>query len=60
VFVNGQPVGKTLDFLIDHEASGLTPPDPSLQEIGEPPYLEVPGTGAIWRVTRTGSTTASR
>lgn len=30
VVVNGQPVGKTLAFVIDHEASGLTPPDPSL------------------------------
>jgi glucose/arabinose dehydrogenase len=30
VFVNGKPVGKTLDFVIDHKASGLTPPDPAL------------------------------
>ncbi|MHA6247565.1 PQQ-dependent sugar dehydrogenase [Pontibacter sp. CAU 1760] len=30
VFVNGQPVGKDLDFVIDHAASGLTPPDPSV------------------------------
>jgi glucose/arabinose dehydrogenase len=30
VFVDGKPVGKTLDFVIDHKASGLTPPDPSL------------------------------
>jgi glucose/arabinose dehydrogenase len=30
VFVDGEPQGKTLGFVIDHEASGLTPPDPSL------------------------------
>jgi glucose/arabinose dehydrogenase len=30
VFVNGQSKGKTLGFVIDHEASGLTPPDKSL------------------------------
>lgn len=29
-FVNGQPVGKDLGFVIDHAASGLTPPDASL------------------------------
>jgi glucose/arabinose dehydrogenase len=29
VFVNGQPIGKDLGFVINHEASGLTPPDPS-------------------------------
>lgn len=30
VVVNGQPKGKSLGFLIDHKASGLTPPDPSV------------------------------
>jgi glucose/arabinose dehydrogenase len=30
VFINGEPQGKVMGFLIDHEASGLTPPDPSL------------------------------
>ena len=30
VYVNGEPVGKDLDFVIDHQASGLTPPDPSM------------------------------
>jgi glucose/arabinose dehydrogenase len=30
VVVNGQPQGKTLGFVIDHAASGLTPPDPSV------------------------------
>ncbi|WP_147294277.1 PQQ-dependent sugar dehydrogenase [Pontibacter diazotrophicus] len=30
VFVNGEPVGKELDFVIDHQASGLTPPNPSV------------------------------
>lgn len=30
VVVNGQPQGKTLGFLIDHAASGLAPPDPSV------------------------------
>jgi glucose/arabinose dehydrogenase len=30
VYVNGQPVGKTLAFVIDHEASGLDAPDTSL------------------------------
>jgi glucose/arabinose dehydrogenase len=30
VFVGNEPVGKNLSFLIDHEASGLTPPDPSV------------------------------
>lgn len=30
VVVNGQPQGKTLGFLIDHQASGLTAPDPSV------------------------------
>jgi glucose/arabinose dehydrogenase len=30
VVVGGQPQGKTLGFLIDHQASGLTPPDPSV------------------------------
>jgi glucose/arabinose dehydrogenase len=30
VFVNGQPQGKDLGFVIDHAASGLTPPDPSV------------------------------
>jgi glucose/arabinose dehydrogenase len=30
VFVNGQPIGKNLGFVIDHAASGLTPPDPSM------------------------------
>jgi glucose/arabinose dehydrogenase len=30
VYVSGQPVGKTLAFVIDHEASGLDAPDTSL------------------------------
>jgi glucose/arabinose dehydrogenase len=30
IYINGEFVGKDLGFLIDHEASGLTPPDPSL------------------------------
>lgn len=30
VFVGGESVGKGLDFVIDHEASGLTPPDASV------------------------------
>ncbi len=42
-FINGQPVGRTLRFLIDHAASGLTPPDPALvaglHEINSSPSL---------------------
>ncbi|WP_439879731.1 PQQ-dependent sugar dehydrogenase [Pontibacter sp. MBLB2868] len=30
VVLNGQPQGKNLGFVIDHQASGLTPPDPSV------------------------------
>ncbi len=30
IFVNGEFIGKDLGFLIDHEASGLTPPNPSM------------------------------
>ncbi|HEV7349730.1 hypothetical protein [Telluribacter sp.] len=30
VVMNGQPQGKNLGFVIDHQASGLTPPDPSV------------------------------
>jgi hypothetical protein len=30
IFVNGEPVGKDLGFIIDQAASGLTPPDPSV------------------------------
>ncbi|HEV7265205.1 MAG TPA: hypothetical protein VGN83_09830 [Falsiroseomonas sp.] len=30
VVVNGEPQGKNLAFVIDHAASGLVPPDPSL------------------------------
>ena len=30
VFVNGELTGKDLDFVIDHEKSGLTPPNPSV------------------------------
>lgn len=30
VFIDGQPIGKDLGFVIDHQASGLTPPDPSV------------------------------
>lgn len=30
VFIDGEPIGKDLGFLIDHAASGLTPPDPSV------------------------------
>jgi glucose/arabinose dehydrogenase len=43
VFVNGEMQGKDLGFVIDHEASGLTPPDPSLvtglHEIASSPSL---------------------
>jgi hypothetical protein len=43
IFINGEPVGKDLGFLIDHEASGLTAPDPSLvlgrHEINSSPCL---------------------
>jgi glucose/arabinose dehydrogenase len=43
VIVSGQPQGKTLGFLIDHRASGLTPPDPSVllgrHEINSSPSL---------------------
>ena len=38
-----EPLGKILDFVIDHEASGLTPPDPSavmgLHEVNSSPSL---------------------
>jgi glucose/arabinose dehydrogenase len=30
VFISGEPQGRTLGFVIDHAASGLTPADPSL------------------------------
>ena len=30
VFLNGEPIGKNLGFVIDHQASGLAPPDPSM------------------------------
>ncbi|WP_373494997.1 sorbosone dehydrogenase family protein [Aquiflexum sp.] len=30
VFIGGSSIGKGLGFVIDHEASGLTPPDPSV------------------------------
>jgi glucose/arabinose dehydrogenase len=30
VFIDGEPIGKDLGFVIDHAASGLTPPDPSV------------------------------
>lgn len=30
IYINGEFVGKDLGFVIDHEASGLTAPDPSL------------------------------
>jgi glucose/arabinose dehydrogenase len=30
IFINGEPIGKDLGFVIDHAASGLTPPDPSV------------------------------
>ncbi len=43
IFINGELVGKDMGFLIDHEASGLTPPDPSLvvgrHEINSSPSL---------------------
>lgn len=43
IFINGEPVGKDLGFLIDHEASGLAAPDPSLvlgrHEINSSPCL---------------------
>lgn len=30
VFIGGESIGKGLGFVIDHQASGLTPPDPSV------------------------------
>ncbi len=43
IFINGELIGKDLGFLIDHEASGLMPPDPSLvlgrHEINSSPCL---------------------
>jgi glucose/arabinose dehydrogenase len=30
IFIDGEFIGKDLGFVIDHEASGLTPPDPSV------------------------------
>ncbi|MBZ9731433.1 hypothetical protein LB467_17230 [Salegentibacter sp. JZCK2] len=30
VFIGGESIGKDLGFVIDHQASGLTPPDPSV------------------------------
>jgi glucose/arabinose dehydrogenase len=43
IFVNGQPQPRKLEFVIDHAASGLTPPDPSLvvglHEINSSPSL---------------------
>ncbi|MBZ9731615.1 hypothetical protein LB467_18160 [Salegentibacter sp. JZCK2] len=30
IYINGEFIGKDLGFVIDHEASGLTPPDPSV------------------------------
>ena len=30
IFIGGEPVGKDLGFLIDHQKSGLTPPNPSV------------------------------
>jgi glucose/arabinose dehydrogenase len=30
VYLNGEPIGKNLGFVIDHQASGLTPPNPSM------------------------------
>jgi len=41
VFINGESQGKNLGFLIDHEASGLTPPDPSLV-VGKHPLNSSP------------------
>lgn len=43
VFIGGEPQGKDLGFIIDHAASGLTAPDPSLvvgrHEINASPSL---------------------
>ncbi len=43
IVVNGQPQGKKLTFVIDHAASGLTPPDrglvAGLHEFGSSPSL---------------------
>ena len=43
VFIDGEKVGKELGFLIDHERSGLTPPDPSVvlgrHEVNSSPSL---------------------
>ncbi len=41
VIVNGQPQGKGLDFIIDHAASGLTPPDRSVV-VGLHPFNSSP------------------
>lgn len=30
IFIDGELIGKDLGFVIDHQASGLTPPDPSV------------------------------
>ena len=30
IYIDGEFIGKDLGFVIDHEASGLTPPDPSV------------------------------
>lgn len=54
VFIGGNSIGKELGFVIDHEASGLTPPDPSVV-LGKhafnssPSMLDVaPGTWGNW------------
>lgn len=43
VFIDGKPQGKDLGFVIDHEKSGLTPPDPSMvvgrHEVNSSPSL---------------------
>jgi glucose/arabinose dehydrogenase len=39
-------------YVVDY---GVVEIDMSLTEKGEPPYREVPGTGVIWKVTRTGT-----
>ncbi len=41
VFVDGEPVGRTLDFVIDHDASGLTPPTPEVV-LGRHPFNSSP------------------
>jgi hypothetical protein len=44
-------------YIVDY---GIVRIDPTLKEFNEPPYQEVPGSGAIWKVSRVGSATVSQ